>query len=302
MKLSGHSYDNDVFGSLLDGICKDVTLKKTAQSNVPKASITGMDLFSSTTEDTLSQIQGEELEAIAGELSFAADRAKVAVSRDDLAIFAKRAMQENLRGKALERAAQRFCNDLSRITSEPQRQSVLGSTPIDQQSGHQIISATYDPGKSVNTTSEGKFMGCSKNPNTIWDNDALQRFAQIKHGDEQIKESKEAQEKFAEQQKREHWESLQKQGSDPSVLGKGIVNAGTSDAEEVVNCNLKKNAMSIFSNNRDFENIPMETDGEKIAKLAEERAQKAAQAKEEWNQIKPMPKLNNAGLFDKLFK
>ena len=48
MKLSGHSFDNDVFSSLMDGICKDVQLTKKAQKTTD-APITGMDVFSSTT-------------------------------------------------------------------------------------------------------------------------------------------------------------------------------------------------------------------------------------------------------------
>lgn len=297
MKLSGHSYNNSVFSSLLDGLCKDVELKKTA-SKTAQSPITGMDMFSSTTEETLHQIQDEELESIAGELSFAADRAHVAVTRDDLAIFAKQAKQENLRGKKLERAAQKFCNDLNRKVAAPQCQSVLQKRNIDQQSSHQIMTATYDP-DSVNDGKmpEAKFLGCSKNPNTIWDSDALQRFAQIKHGDEQIKDSKEAQKKFAEIKKQEQTDNNIK----PEVFKKGITNAGSSASDPVVNNNQKVNSMSIFNNDLDFANIPEQTEGEKIAQLAEQRAQKSAEAKAEWNQVKPPTKLNNSEYFDKLF-
>ena len=45
MKLSGHSFDNSVLSSLLDGVCKDVELK-TAQTKKTKSPMTGMEIFS----------------------------------------------------------------------------------------------------------------------------------------------------------------------------------------------------------------------------------------------------------------
>ena len=103
MKFSGHTYDNDVFNSLLDGISKDVELKKTAETK-QQAPIGGMDIFSSTTQETLNNVLEDELQEMASELQFAADRAKVAVTRDDLAKFAKIVQKDNLRGKQMERA------------------------------------------------------------------------------------------------------------------------------------------------------------------------------------------------------
>jgi hypothetical protein len=298
MKLSGHSYNNDVFQSLLDGISKDVVLTKTA-SKQDRAPITGMDIFSSTTEETLRSIQDDRLRAIAAELQFAADRSKVAVNTNDLAKFAEKVVRENIRGKELERAAQRFCSDLDRDIAPPQGVTRRG----ESHTIHGIASATYDP-ESINDGGRvtGGFLGCSKNPNSIFDSEALQRFASVKHGDEQIKESKEAQKAFAHDQKKAMWEELQNKLSDPNLTQKGIKNAGTySQSEPVVNQKLPANSMSIFSENRDFENIPVETDGERIAKLAEARAQKVAAAKAEWDKSEPAKKLDNTGFVGKIF-
>lgn len=294
MKLSGHSYDNDVFSSLLDGICEDVKVTKTAQKE-PQAPIQGSDVFSSTTEDTLKQVQSEHLESIAAELQFAADRAKVAITRDDLATFAKTASQKNLRGKDLERTAQNFCNNLYRDVAPPQG-AMRGSTG---QGNHAIASATYDP-RSHNETRTGGYMGQTSNPNSIWDSTALQQMAQVQTGDEKIADSKKARQEFKEAQKKEEWMQKQAQ-AESNPINKGITNMGSSPTEEVVNQNLPSNSMSVFSKDRDFNNIPMETDGERIAKLAAERASKVAEAKKDWNKVESAQKISNSDLFDKVF-
>ena len=88
MKLSGHNYDNDIFASLLDGLKDDIVLnKKAEEKKEPKISST--DVFSSTTQEVFNNIQEEELQDIASELQFAADRAKVALDAVDLAKFAQ---------------------------------------------------------------------------------------------------------------------------------------------------------------------------------------------------------------------
>lgn len=298
MKLSGHSYNNDVFDSLLDGISKDVKLTKTA-SKQGEAAITGMDLFSATTENTLRTIQEDRLAGIAAELQFAADRAKVAINTDDLAKFANKVVQENLRGKSLERAAQRFCNDLDREIAQPQGVTRRG----ESHTIHGITSATYDP-DSINDGNRvsGGYLGCSKNPNTIWNSEGMQALAQQKFGDDQIRESKQAKADFAHEQKKSMWQGLQDTLSDPNQAQKGIKNAGTyAQPEPVVNQKMAANSMSIFSGDRDFANIPVETDGERIAKIAEARAMKANEAKGEWDKSEPAKKLDNNSIFNTLF-
>jgi hypothetical protein len=298
MKLSGHSYDNAVFDSLLDGLSGDVVLKR-ANKNTEQPAISGTDVFSSTTEDTLRQVQADHLDFIAKELQFAADRAKVAISQEDLATFAKQAIDEGLRGKKLERAAQRFCNQLDREVAPPQgtmrnahSPSLLDETTND----HAVIPAGYDPEHGQNDTRTGGYMGMSKNPNSIWDTEAMQRLAQKKHGDEQIKESKEAQKQFRDDQKRAFWQGLQDSMSDPNVIKEkaaSVANVSTVESPGG-NQNLPANSMSVFSNDRDFSNIPEQTQGEKLAEAVEARASKKAEAKEEWNQVKPATKADNS--------
>lgn len=296
MKLSGHNFDNDVFNSLLDGISKDVELKKSAQTAAtPDVS----DFFSSTTVSNLEHVQRDELESIADELTFAADRAKVAVNTEDLAKFAAQATRDGLRGKKLERAAQKYCSALDREIAAPKPAMKLASDLINQLASHQVIPAGYNPEHGSNNSVTGKFMGSSKNPNTIWDTDALTRQAQIALGDEKIKASKQAQEDHKLKMKTEQWEELQNKHSEPGQLHKGITNTGTSETTEVAGQNLPANSMSIFSDNRDFENIPNNTVGEDIIAQAEARANKKIASNDEARDIqKPM---NTKDALDRIF-
>ena len=298
MKLSGHNFENDVFSSLLDGLAKDVELKGTA-----KVAVTAEvnDFFTSTTMQDLQNIHQEDLEFIANELNFAAERAKVAVNTEDLAKFAVQVQRENLRGKSLERAAQKFCNDNERTVAPPQGVTRLAaSNLIDQLAAHQVVPAGYNPDVGANNSMTGKFMGSSKNPNTIWDTDALQRQAQIALGDEKIRESLKAQEEYRNNMKTAQWQEHQDTHSDPLQVHKGITNAGTSENNEpIVNQKNAANSMSIFSDDRDFQNIPEQTLGEEIVAKAEARANKKADAHEEPREIQK-PKSTRAAL-DSLF-
>lgn len=305
MKLSGHSYGNEVFDSLLNNLPGEIIYKK-ASTEQPKVDVSGMDVFSSTTENTLKSVQAEQLSFIQKELEFAADRAKIAITQEDLLRFAKQAIDEGLRGKKLERAAAQFCNQMNREIAPPQGTTRNDHSPslLEMAQQHAVIPAGYNPEHGQNNTRTGGYMGMSRNPNSIWDSEAMQRLAEKKHGDEQIKASKAAQKEFADQQKLAFWQEMQRQLSDPEVIKEKTASvANVSTIEKTAgNQNLPSNSMSIFSGDRDFANVPEQTDGEKLAVAAEARAQKKMAAKEEWNQVKaarkagdPTPELEPDG-------
>jgi len=291
MKLSGHNFNNNVFDSLLDGLCKDVQLNKTANiSDTPNVS----GFFSSKTINDLDNIQQEDLNFMASELAFAAEKAKVAVTSEDLAKFACQSRLDGLRGKNLERAAQKYCNNISCSDNFSGTTKISANDLIDQLASHRVIPAGYNPEHGSNDSVTGKFMGSSKNPNTIWDTDALQRQAQIALGDEKIKESKKVEAEYRQEMKTAQWQELQNKHSEPGQISKGIINAGTSQETAVSNQNLPTNTMSIFSDNRDFENIPEKTIGEDIVAQAESRANKKIASNEEEHDIqKPMNTKNS---------
>lgn len=279
MKLSGHSFSNETFGSLLDGLCKDVTLNKQANAdslNARRATATPEvknDFFSSITAQTLATIQKDELDSITEELNFAAERAKVAITLDDLAKFASVVKQDKLRGKGLERAARTYCTQLNRETSAPVGiQKLNPEDLINHLSASKIMPAGYNP-ESVNNSVTGKFMGSTKNPNTIWNSEALRAQAQIALGDEQIKASKTAQKEYRTQMKTAQ---LQTEAPDQPTLGK-VLSSGSLHSTNNFNPKNPANAMSIFSNDRDFGNIPEKTVGEDIITQAQARANKRAE-------------------------
>lgn len=297
MRLSGHNYNNDVFDSLLNNLPGKIIYKEARQQQ-QQSGISGIDIFSSTTADDMSSVQREHLEFIANELAFAADRSHVAISDQDFMRFAKIAVDEGLRGKKLERAAQKFCNELGRESAMPMGTTRNSNSPDyvnETTNTHAVMPAGYNPEFGQNNTRTGGYMGMSKNPNTIWDTEAMQRLAQKKFGDEQIRESKEAQKQFREDQKTQFWSELQNRMSQPGVIHEktaSIANVSTVEAPGG-NQRLPANAMSIFSNQRDFENIPEQTPGETLAKLAEQRAEKKAESKEQWLKVAAAQKTNN---------
>ncbi len=305
MRLSGHSYKNEVFESLLNGLGGDVIVKKRASeaANNPTP-INPWDVFTTTTQHTLESIREDELDMIAKELQFAADKSKIAVNMNDLSKFAAEVKNRGFRGKNIERAARKYCSELQRDIAEPSGTTKLGggSELIDQLASHRIHSATCDPDEGITDSKTGGYMGMMRNPNSIWDSGALQRLAQIPTGDEKIRASQEEKKQFKLDQKQAFWQAMQDKHSDPNQLHKGVSNAGTSPAHlagEVVNQKLPENSMSIFSDDHDFGNIPQKTLGETIGIDTEQRHNKKAEAKAEWNKLEPAKKVRSD--IDRLF-
>ncbi len=295
MKLTGHSYNNDVFDSLLDGLNGDVVLKKQAKTT--QSPITGKDVFSSTTQDSLNGIHEEELGTIAAELQFAADRARVVVNAEDLITFAKKAKSEKvIRGKALERMAQKYCNNLDREIAPPQGDG-RNAGLLEQLASHVVIPAGYNPEYGQNDSKTGGYMGMSKNPNTIWDSDALTKLASNEidklNGDERIKQAKEEKEVADKAAKQQYWQEHQDKLSDDQMLHNKILNASTGQ-EAGTNQALPKNALSMFSEDRDFSKIPEKTAGEMLKKDAATIEQEKADAKAQWNKSVPAKKADNS--------
>ena len=298
MKLSGHSYNNDIFHSLLDHCKNDVTLNiKTAD----KVASSDVDMFTSVTQTNFDDVLQEELDYIYKELDFAASRANMDIGPEDLTKFASQVKEQGLRGKQLERAAQVFCNDLYREVKSPQAATKVNYESTDHIASHSVSPASYSTDQGgPNDSITGKYMGCSKNPNSIWDSEAMQRFAQVKHGDEQIKESKQKEADRQQSLKQEQWQELQDKHSDPNQVKTGIIPTGHGNTNEVQVQNLPDNSMSIFDSHRDFENIPNQTVGERIAELASTRAEKKSQAKTEWNKVEASKKMSNQSWIDSI--
>lgn len=292
MKFSGHNYNNAVFDSLL----KNIELPKVANK---KPSV---DLgYTETTQSTFDNIVEEELQFMANELQFAAKLAHVELSPENLTEFAENAKKNNLKGKSLERAARNYCSQIKKISSAP-----IGSTKIttseliDQAKAGLVIPASEASGE-MNNAHKGAFLGQSKNPNSIWDSEALTKVASIENskqfGDEQIKESKEKIAKFAKYMK-EKVSTL----PEPSELsGKKIIPSANPVAGEH-NPNLGDRHLSVFSNDQDFSKIASSDNKELIKQAKDERQNKKQASKKEWNHIKGSTKVNNRSAIDKYFE
>lgn len=306
MKITGHNYENDVFHSLLNAAQKKA-LKKTAQKKQqPVVDIN----FTQTTQSNFDNVVTAEMEFMASELLYAAKNSGVELTGEDLRAFASESMEQKLRGKNLERAARKYCNKISKNSFRPVGTTKISSVDelINQANNSTIMPASY-PTDSMNMTKPCGYMGMSKNPNTIWDSEALTNLAKKTsdrtkmYGDEQIKISQQEREEFAENQKRQMWEEKQNELSDSQLeqMRNKIASQNVSTTEQSsFNPNLSSNSMSIFSQDRDFNNIPVKTEGEMIKQHAQDRSEKSVTAKNEWNQVKPAMKADNSGNF--LFK
>lgn len=301
MKLSSHSYGNAVFDSLLDGLSDDVVLKKTAAKKTTDQ-ITGSHIFSSTTERDLAAIRDDELRFIAAELNFAAEKARIAVTGEDLVAFASDVSKKGLKGKNLERAARNFCTKIYREAAPPQGVQRTADDLVREARINSVLPAGYNTEFGTGNSKTGGYLGMSKNPNTIWNPETLSSLAakpedhNEMYGDEQIKQSQKQKEIYRKAMKDGEWQEKQTMLSDPEMIHNKIVNASTGQEVGTTQA-LPKNAMSIFSNNREFENIPEKTPGEMIKDAAEQRHTKKTSAKDEWNQVNPSTKADNSGSF-----
>ncbi len=306
MKLTGHSYDNSTFDSLLDGLSGDVILKKQA-SKQPQGKLSGMNVFSSTTQSDLDTIHEDDLRFIAAELQFAADLSKVAITADDLAKFARKSTIDGLRGKALERSARRYCNELQREVAAPIGTTRTAENLIDQLNARTVVPAGYNTEFGPGDGRTGGYMGQSKNPNSIFDSGKLAGMAekpqtrQEMYGDEQIKQSQTANEEYRQAQKDGEWQAKQDQLSDPTLLYKKVASTHTGN-EQGTSQALPDSGMSMFSNDRNFENIPEKTVGEMLKEASTQRADKSAEAKGEWNHVKPSERVSTRSSVDKIFE
>jgi hypothetical protein len=302
MKLSGHTYNNDVFASLINQI-------KTQPTPTTQKTESEINIFSSVTQDNFDDIQKEELQVIASELQFAADRAKVDITKEHLASFARETIKDGLRGKKLERAAQKFCNKIAQQTFNPLPNLRKINSPelLDNASTSTVVPAGYNPEHGQNDHATGGYMGMSKNPNTIWDSDSLTRKATVKTPDELLKLNKEAQTESRKNAKQEYWQDKQDALSQENIILEKTASVQNVSTVETID-NSKKvgalptNSLSMFGSDRDFNNIPKETPGETVKMSAEERANKKDAAREEWNKCVPAIKTDNRSSIDRMFE
>lgn len=305
MKITRNSYDNDVFTSLLNNLNKDFIVEKRASENsnvVKQSEVEQSEFFTKVTADNLAPAYELEIDNIAQEVTFAADRSRLVVAQDDFARFAKSAIQNQWKGKKLQREAQKFCHQVGREVDGPQGIQRLSTKDLlENMSPHKIVSASYNPStdSGINNSSTGKYLGCSKNPNTIWDTDALMKQASVALDGEKMLANKKAEAEKRENLKKAHWQELQDQSEAGNQVRNRILSASDGIGTNATDKPLPINAMGIFGDHKDFGNIPDRTMGEKLAKTNKERSQKREESRSDWDKTQA-PK-NTRSALDFLF-
>lgn len=292
MRISGHSTDNEVVNSLMEILSKEQETKTASRP------VSGMDIFSSQTDNDLRTVQIEQLRDIAAELDFQAKQSSVTYTEEEFIKFASENRQ--LRGKPLERAARKFCSALRHAQAPPQGTTKRTTEYLKSLGSHGIVPAGYEPGAGPNDSATGRPLGSDRNPNTMWEPDAIVRTAQTPRNDEKTATEK----KQAVEQRESH---TQKAAMDRLAeaaqwaMSKGLrKTAGAPSTEDAHNPKISKTHMSVFSKDRDFEDIGKEDTGKQIREAADQRSHKKEASKAEWNDVKPPE--NTRSAIDKLFE
>jgi len=285
MTLSKNSSDNETVDELL-GQLIDKVEEKTAESSIGSPSEQSETFFQSFTEGDMTGVRREFLNDVGKELLYAANRAGVNISETDLAKFATDAWNNNTRGRNLELQARGYCRKLADIEANPKPGTtrVAGNSETDRFNPHRITSGSFVP----NENRQG-YIGMSKSPNSIWDSEAIIRLAQEKGGDEKIKESHQARQDYKEAQKfKERFQRENKEAPmDTGVQRSASALDGMNERNDPPVSGLR-----ILSEDRDFNNVPDLTEGEKIK--ARRRDEKVAKAKKELEILKGTTKVDNS--------
>lgn len=290
MKFAKHNFDGEVFKSLLNDLSGQVTLHKKEAQKTPEVKMN----FTTQSQDKYNDVVSDELKFFASELLFAAKIANIGLTGEDLNAFAQQSYRDKLKGKDVERAARKFCNNLVRNSAAPIGHTTLASVG-ELISASQIVSASY-PAEEANIGASHKYLGMSKNPNSIWDNEALQRMAQKADGqifgDEKIAKSKKIQEEL---KKIVEANSVK---INEDVLPSGAARQSSTEMEVATyNQKMPNNALSMFESDRDFSKIAEKSMGEVIKEQSEIRANKSKEAKSDWEKVPTCKKADHSGSF-----
>lgn len=224
---------------------------------------------------TQEQMHSKVLE----ELKFAAHNIGVTLAQEHVDEFMK--TSEKLSGKTLEKAARSYVSKLQERISLPERRKYAGKIAepfsLVYRNAKTVFSTTPSP-DTIASQNCG-YLGSKVNPNTIWDSNALTKTAQVPSNDERIR--KEKQERLTEKEaaKESYWKALHEKLSQNGLVSNAKVHSTTTTEKQAFNPKLPNNAMGIFGDNKEFENIPAKTAGETIADTNAEIENKKAEEK-----------------------
>lgn len=243
------------------------------------------------TVDSIRAIQDDIKNNVIEELKYAASKYGVKLSQEHVDNFNKEA--QNLAGKKLERAARNYVKKLQEKIALPERNRNAGALDNIFARINKNSKTIMPAISSLDRDDVGcGYLGSKSNPNTIWEPDAIVKSSKIEGNDEKIRKAKVAKEEEKENFKNEYWKILQEKLSSKDMISSKRVHSLSTEAKSDFNANLPSNSMSVFSSNRDFENIPEKTSGETLKEQNEERSNKKAKESSEI-QIKAASKMES---------
>ena len=232
-----------------------------------------------STQETLDAVHSDMEKNICEELLWQAREIGVKLAQSDLNEFSKKAQKESLYGKKLEKAARaylaQFNKSLKPMISR-KNSGALDDVFSMVNTPKTVVSTMSAPNVGDNMNSGCGYLGSKKNPNTIWNPDEISKTAQIPGTDERTKQLKE---KIAENKKTlkdAYLKVLKEKLAESELVSNARVHSTSTEETQSFNSNLPENAMGIFGDHKEFENIPEKTAGEQISEQNEERTSKKA--------------------------
>ena len=249
------------------------------QDSIPYVKCSYVDeKMTSMSQRSFNQVLEEDSEKQKAELKWAAHKMGVKLAQEHFDEFSKQASNEKLCGKNLEKAAHRFVTKIeTRISPATSRKNsgILNEIFANVNKGpHTVVSGLSSPSVGDNDNTGCGYLGSKVNPNTIWEPDALIKAAQKPGNDEKTANAKIEISQKKQSIKESYWKALQEKLSSKDLISSQKVHSLSTEQTAGFNTNLPANAMGIFGDHKDFENIPEKTAGETIAKNNETRATK----------------------------
>lgn len=231
----------------------------------------------------------EMSDSYAKELQYACERFGVSPTQQQSDKFVAMASGGKMKGRELEKAAAAFARSLRHDVTPQQTSRTVIADGVAANVHAVFLGASAEESE---TKGPGRLIGSVRNPNSIWNPDAIVSASQTKGSDEITREAKEQLKLQRELEKTAREEEIIRRLAQPELIKGEKVHSVSTTEQGSHNTPLASNAMSIFGGNREFESIPEKTAGEKLAAEAEERRTKKAESKEEWNQVKPASRAN----------
>ena len=276
--ITKHSYSGETF----DKLFSDFKPKEESDGMTKEAASTlqGIHWDSGTmpSQESFNNVQEDIKTNLVEELKFAARNIGVKLAQSHLDEFASLVSKDRLVGKKLERAARVYVTKIEeRIVPAQKRNNSGKLTEVFSAVNDNVktvISSTSSPTVDDNNSAACGYLGSKTNPNSIWNVDALKKAAQTPSSDEITKKLKEERAETREKIKDSYWKALHEKLASKGLVPNRQVHSLSTEESHGFNTNLPENAMSIFGDHKDFENIPEKTAGETLADQNLERASK----------------------------